>query len=148
MEVIFTKSIPNIAVRGDAKNVKRGYFRNFLMPRGLAIRATAGLKSQYGKVREKEMMKKEEMNAHAREFLARLSDKVFTLQAKVTKKGTLYRAVSAAQVVSAIGEQAKVEIEASHVHFEHPVKTTGKHEVTIKLTPEVSANISLEVSSA
>lgn len=145
MEVIFTKSIQGVAIRGDAKKVKRGYFRNYLLPRGLAILATPGLKGQYGKVREKEMLKKEEMNVHAREVLARLAEKVFTLSVKVTKKGTLYRAVSAPQLVSVIADQAKVEIDPANVHFEKPVKTVGKHEVTIKLTPDVLAKISLDI---
>lgn len=146
MEVIFTKSVSGVAARGDAKNVKRGYFRNYLLPRGLAILAIPSLVSKYAKIREHEMLKKEEINNKALEVLERLSGKVFTLSAKVTKKGTLYRGISVAQIVSAVKAGAQIEIDPSNIVIEKPIKTVGKHEVTLKLTPDVSANISLEVS--
>lgn len=145
MEVIFIESVKGVALKGDIKNVKRGFFRNYLLPYGKALLATESAKRMWEKIRQKMLLEKETLKAKAAEVKERLEGKTFVIKKKATKKGTLYKAISPADLIKIILEQAKVEIGKDMCKFNENIKKIGAFEVDLILTPDVQVKINVEV---
>lgn len=148
MEVILLEPLPGIGQKGDLKNVKPGFYRNYLLPYRKAELATEAVKKLWAKRREKLMLAKETLKTKAKEFLERLAGKTFTVKKKATKKGTLYSAVTAEKVCELLKGEANVELSPEMILLKDPLKTLGVHEITIRVEEGVEAKISLEIQAA
>ena len=131
MKVILLKDVPMIGQRGDIKDVKPGFARNFLFLQGLAKEATAGA------LREAKLMRNQrtsEAEAGTREFQAALTalrGQTFTVEAKATPQGNLYRAVSEKQIFAALEAASISGIQESDIATDEAIKKTGTHVVTL-----------------
>lgn len=148
MEVVLLESLPNIGQKGDLKNVRPGFFRNFLLPYGKAVLATETVKGQWAKRREKMLLEKEVLKTKAKEFVQRLAEKVFVVKKKATKKGTLYSAVTAHGIAEIVKAEANVELAPEMIKLEAPIKTLGTHEIPVRVDEGVEVKISLEIQAA
>ena len=132
MEIILHKEVSGLGRTGDVVKVADGYARNFLIPRGLAEKATAAsLKSWEGR-REKLAKQAEKKKAASGDLAAKVGGQELKLKEKAGEEGQLFGSVNAARIAAALKE-AKLEVEESAVMLESPIKKLGEYEVEIKL---------------
>lgn len=147
-EIILTENVPGLGAEADVVTVRRGYARNFLLPRGKAYEVTPA------SLRQLENLKKKRAEREARELneaeeLARRINKlriVFKLETGET--GKAFGSITAHDIVTRLKNETGHEVDRHKIHLEHPIKTTGEHEVAIKLHHDVTANFKFEVKSA
>lgn len=130
--IILLKDVPKVGQRGDVKEVKDGFFRNFLLPRKLAEIASRDVLRK----REKELaLKSEEKQKFAKESsseFAKIADIKLIFNAKVNKKGSLYKAISEEDIIEKLAEAGSRHIKAEWIKINKPLKTAGEHEVQIE----------------
>jgi len=145
MKVILEKDVVGLGKRGDLKEVKEGYFRNFLMPVKLAVLAT----KEKIRGREREVMLKDKAKKLSEEKIAedinKLSGQTITLEGKINEKGSLYKAVTTKDIAKKLGESGFAGISANWIMIEKPHKEAGKFEVEIKNPEGKSAKIFIEI---
>ena len=145
MKVILQKTVERLGDPGDVADVADGYARNFLIPRGLAIRA------EKGTVRHAESLKRaHETRVKARKgdyeaLAARLIQTPVVVQARAGEEGKLFGSVTAADVAEAVSSQAGVPIDRRDVHLDEPIRSVGTHEVRVHLFAEVDPVLTIEV---
>ncbi|PIQ78280.1 50S ribosomal protein L9, partial [Candidatus Peregrinibacteria bacterium CG11_big_fil_rev_8_21_14_0_20_46_8] len=122
------------------------YFRNFLLPRKLAVRATAQELARWEKLREQIMIEKQQLREKAAEIRERLSELTLKITKKTTKTGKLYGGVHAKDIVDALKAEAKIEVPEEAVLLKEPIKEAGEHEVGLQLAEDVSATVKVAVS--
>jgi large subunit ribosomal protein L9 len=147
MRVILQKPVDNLGDPGDLIEVADGYARNYLVPRGLAVRAEKGM------VKHAESLKRSHdsrMTKQKAEYEA-LASKLIGSQVRVTARagedGKLFGSVTAADVAAAIAQQAGIDVDRKDVHLEEPIRSLGTHEVRIHLFHEVDPVLTIEVGS-
>jgi large subunit ribosomal protein L9 len=144
-EIILTENVPGLGAEADVVKVRRGYARNFLLPHGKAYEVTPA------SMRKLDNLKKKRAEREARELneaeeLARRINKlrfVFTLETGET--GKAFGSITSQDIVTRLKNEGGVDIDRHKVVLEHPIKTTGEHEVQIKLHHDVVANFSFQV---
>lgn len=145
MKVIFLDQVPGVASRGDSKNVKPGFFRNFLLPQKKAVLATEPLLKEWEERRKRMLIEKEQLRGKLEEMKRRLADAKLKIEKKVTAKGTLYGGVKPADVVKAVLAQYHVEIPKEAVVIEKTIKAVGEYEVKLNLGEGVETVLPVEV---
>jgi large subunit ribosomal protein L9 len=133
MKVILLKDIPKVGKKFESKEVTAGYARNFLLPQGLAEVATdktlAKIKLQRSLHEEKVKIQEEKLA----EKLANIKDAVITLKEKANEKGHLFAGIHADELVSHIKDELGLDVVASHIKLEQPIKEIGEHEVALEV---------------
>ncbi|MCD6521547.1 50S ribosomal protein L9 [Candidatus Calescamantes bacterium] len=140
MKVILRENISKLGRIGDVVDVKPGYARNYLFPRGLALPATEGnLKKveEEKRIREK---KEEKIKEEARNLARKLQKKSITIPVQVGEEEQLFGSVTAQDIANALVQEG-FPIDKKHVVLEEPIKALGIYNVEIKLHPEVSTTI-------
>lgn len=145
MKVIFTDNVTNVAARGDVKNVKPGFFRNYLQPFKKALLATEPLLREWEERRKRMLIAKEQLKAKMAEIARRFENAKVRIEKKVTKKSTLYGGVKALDIVKALHEQFNIEIPENAVLIEKPIKSTGTYQITLTLAEDVKTQLTVEV---
>jgi large subunit ribosomal protein L9 len=141
MRVILQKTVERLGDPGDVADVADGYARNYLIPRGLAIRA------EKGAVRHAESLKRAHearIKARKGEFealAARLIRTPVVVTARVGEEGRLFGSVTAADVAEAISGQAGVTVDRRDVHLDEPIKTVGTRMVVVEVATGVTATV-------
>lgn len=150
MKLILTEAVENLGVAGDIVEVKPGYGRNFLLPRGLAIVANRGSIRQAERERAARQAKVVRDRDHARELKDQLAAlEGVTLTVKTSQKGKLFGSIMPGAVVAAIAEAGGPKLDESMVSIaKGQIKTTGTHEVLIQLASDIEAAVKCEVVSA
>ncbi|UXA18125.1 50S ribosomal protein L9 [Mycobacterium sp. SMC-4] len=148
MKLILTAEVENLGTAGDTVEVKDGYGRNYLLPRGLAIVATRGAQRQADDIRRAQELKGVKSLEHARELKQAIEalDGVELSAKTAGDSGKLFGSVTAADVVAAIKKAGGPNLEKRTVHLPKAhIKTVGSHQVTVHLHPDVNATLSLNV---
>jgi large subunit ribosomal protein L9 len=147
MKLILTQEVGGLGAPGDIVEVKDGYGRNFLMPRGLAIKWTRGAESQVAQIRRGRDVREVRDLGQAQELAAQLGTLAVKLPSRAGQGGRLFGSVTAADVVDAVKaaggpslDKRRVELPAAHI------KTVGTHTVSVRLHPEVVASVAVEVT--
>lgn len=131
MYVILTQDVPQLGSKNSLTSVKKGHYMNYLMPRGLANVATKGM---ILRMRDTLVAKKEAKELAGKALNAQakvLQNAKITLDAKVSAKGTLFRAIAEKTVAKAIMDELSLEVDPAHIVMEH-IKKLGEHDVQIK----------------
>ncbi|HEX2851310.1 MAG TPA: 50S ribosomal protein L9 [Acidimicrobiales bacterium] len=145
MRVVLRADVDNLGKRGDIIEVADGFARNYLVPRGKAIAATDGIVTQANAMRRSRDLK-DARDREAAETIARtLVPKVITVKARAGAEGKLFGSITAADVVTAVSEQAGVDLDRRRVRLDDPIRSIGTHEVPVKLHADVEFRITLEV---
>ena len=145
MKVILQKTVQRLGDPGDVADVADGYARNFLIPRGLAVKA------EKGTVRHAESLKRSHesrITALKSEFEAlatRIIQTPIVVTAKAGEEGRLFGSVTAADIAEAVSAQAGVTVDRKDVHLDEPIRSVGTHEVRVRLHPEVDPVITVDV---
>jgi len=145
MEVILLERVGRLGHMGDTVRVKDGYARNFLLPRGKALRATEANKKKFEVQRAELEARNRESKRAANESSVKLDGKSIVIIRQAGETGQLYGSVSARDVAEAL-TAAGYKVERSQVAIQHPIKALGLHLVPIHLHPEVEAKVSVNVA--
>ena len=148
MKVILRADVDGVGKRGDICDVSNGYARNFLLPRGLAIKATDGAVNQAASMRRARDLRDAEDRSAAEEVARSLVARTITISAKAGAEGKLYGSVTAADITEAVAAQAGVELDRRKVALTEAIKVVGSHQVPVKLHSDVQFPITVEVVSA
>jgi len=146
MKLILTGDVPNLGAPGDIVEVKDGYGRNYLLPRGLAIVATRGAEKQVAAIRRAQSTRQIRDLGHAREVASQLTELAVTVKAKAAgDSGRLFGSVTAADVVDAVRAAGGPALDRRAVEVPGQIKTVGTHPVTVRLHPEVITEMNVAV---
>ncbi|MDD3652662.1 MAG: 50S ribosomal protein L9 [Desulfotomaculaceae bacterium] len=145
MKVILLKDVLGQGRQGDVVNVAEGYARNYLLPRGLASKASQGKLREIDDRRKSAMLKKEKIEHAARELAASLNGLTVTVRAKTGEAGKLFGSVNNKDIAEALAEQHKITLDKKKLVVREPIKQLGSYSITAKLHPAVQAKIFLEV---
>ena len=145
MKLILTNPVDNLGAPGDVVEVKDGYGRNFLVPRGFAIRWTRGAEKQIDGIKRSRAAREIRGLDHAEEVRGQLEGLTIDLPARAGDAGRLFGAVTAADVATAIKKAGGPAIEKRAVQISTPIKTVGLHTVGIKLHDAVTAHVRIVV---
>ena len=145
MEVILKEDIKNLGEIGDVVSVKPGYGRNFLVPQGKAVFATADNLKNLEKQKEELRKKQEGELSILREKAQTFEGLKLTIEANVTEEGTLYGSIGIIDIANAANEKG-IELERSYINMpDGPIKTIGSHDVELLFHPEIQVIINVEV---
>jgi large subunit ribosomal protein L9 len=147
-KVILRADVDGVGKRGDICEVSNGYARNFLLPRGLAIKASDGAVNQAAAMRRARDLRDAADRSAAEEVARTLVARTITISAKAGAEGKLYGSVTSADVVSAVADQAGVELDRRQLQLADPIKALGSHQVPVKLHSDVQFPITVDVVSA
>ncbi|MFL6143874.1 MAG: 50S ribosomal protein L9 [Labedaea sp.] len=149
MKLILTTDVSGLGGPGDLVEVKDGYGRNYLLPQGLAIRATKGAEKQVQTIRRAQDTRRIRDLDHAKEIKAVLEDLNVTLKAKAAPgSGKLFGSVTTADIVSAVRTAGGPALDKRSIELAGHIKAIGSHEVTVRLHPDVTAAFNLNVASS
>ncbi len=145
MKVVLRGDVDGVGRTGDLAEVADGFARNFLLPKGLAMKATPGLEAQAERMRRARSLRNASDRADAEELATRLVPMVLTIGARAGEEGKLFGSVTAADVVTALEQQASVELDRRVLEIAEPIKATGTYQVMVDLHPEVRFPVTIEV---
>lgn len=148
MKLVLRDNVQGLGQAGDVVEVADGYARNFLVPKGLAFRATEGTEAQAQAMRQSRDVKSAKARDVAQEVARVLVPQVINIGAQAGPEGRLFGSVSAGDISSAVQEQTGLEVDRRSINLEEPLKELGTHTVMAKLHPEVEFPITVEVASA
>lgn len=148
MKVILTQDVDNLGAPGDVVEVKDGYGRNYLVPRGFAIGWTRGGEKQIDQIKRARSAREIRSSEHANEVRGQLEALTVNHQAKAGESGRLFGSVTTADVAAAIKRAGGPSVEKRSIHIEGHIKSLGDYPVTVTLLPGVDAEITLHVVSA
>ena len=145
MEVILKEDIKNLGEIGDVVSVKPGYGRNFLVPQGKAVFATADNLKNLEQQKEELRKKQEGELSLLREKAQTFEGLKLTIEANVTEEGTLYGSIGTIDIANAANEKG-IELERTYINMpDGPIKTIGSHDVELLFHPEIQVIINVEV---
>ncbi|HEY0637982.1 MAG TPA: 50S ribosomal protein L9 [Pseudonocardiaceae bacterium] len=147
MKLILTTDVSNLGGPGDIVEVKDGYGRNFLLPRGLAVVATRGAEKQVQTIRRARQAREIRGLDHANEVKSQLEGLgPVPLKARsAAGGGRLFGSVTQADVVAAVRSAGGPAVDKRTIEIKGSIKTTGSHQVGVRLHPDVTATVTLEV---
>lgn len=144
MKVLLIKDVYKLGRAGDVKRVADGYGRNFLIPQGLAVLATAGALKQSEHIREQANSRRAILNQEMGGVAEMLTDLTLTFSAKAGETEKLYGSITSQMIVDAINEKLGVELNRRQVDHE-PIRTLGTHNVSVRLTMDLIPEITVIV---
>lgn len=148
-KLILTHDVTGLGNAGEVVEVKSGYARNYLVPRGFATKWTKGAQKQIDQIAAARRRHEIATVDDARELRDALQGAgIVTLTGKVGNAGRLFGAVSAAQIADAVKEQLGLTIDRRRIIIAAPIKTVGDYTVSVNLHSEVSANLKIRVIAA
>ncbi|MFI6640399.1 50S ribosomal protein L9 [Streptomyces sp. NPDC050504] len=148
MKIILTHEVSGLGAAGDVVDVKDGYARNYLVPRGFAIRWTKGGEKDVAQIRRARKIHEIATIEQANEIKAKLEGVKVRLAVRSGDAGRLFGSVTPADIASAIKAAGGPDVDKRRVELGSPVKTLGSHQVSVRLHPEVAAQVGVEVVAA
>jgi large subunit ribosomal protein L9 len=144
-KLILTNEVTGLGSAGDVVEVKNGYARNYLLPRGFAIVWSKGGEKQVDSIKAARNARALATVEEAQTLKARLEEKAVRLVVKAGVGGRLFGAVKTADVVAAVAAAGMGELDKKKVEITAPIRSTGEHIATVRLTSDVVAKITLQV---
>ncbi len=145
MRIILQRPVDKLGNPGDVVEVKDGYARNFLVPRGFALPVTKGAVKHAERLRTAHDRRVTKELSEATELANRLTDGTVRLSARAGEDGRLFGSITAADVAEELSTKAGVPIDRRRVHLEEPIRSLGRHEVSVHLHADVNARVAVEV---
>jgi large subunit ribosomal protein L9 len=144
MEVILKQSVEKLGNPGDVVKVSAGYARNYLIPRGIAVEATAGNRKRIEQQRQRLEAAEAARRESAQTLAERLSQVSLTFAARVGEEGKLFGSVTASDILHRL-EELGYELEKRQIDLHEPIKTLGVYRVPIRLHADVKAEVKVWV---
>jgi large subunit ribosomal protein L9 len=144
IEVILREDIKTLGRAGEMVRVKPGYARNYLLPQGLAYEATEGNRKRIAAETRVRAARNQAEQTEAERAAATLREVTLTLSGKAGEEGKLFGSITSQDIADALAQQGHT-VDRRRIELEHPIKTTGTHTVTVRLHPEVHADVRVSV---
>ncbi|MFX4291861.1 50S ribosomal protein L9 [Streptomyces bohaiensis] len=148
MKIILTSEVSGLGAPGDVVEVKDGYARNYLLPRNVAIRWTKGGEKDVEQIRRGRRIREIATIEQANDVKAQLEGVKVRLKVRAGNGGRLFGSVTPADIVAAVKQAGGPEFDKRRIELGHPIKSLGAHQVSVRLHPEVTVKVGLEVSPA
>ncbi|MGH2682292.1 MAG: 50S ribosomal protein L9 [Actinomycetota bacterium] len=145
MRIILQREVEKLGVPGDVVEVKDGYARNYLLPRGLAIPASRGAVKHAERLQEAHHSRVEKAKGEAETFAAVLTKTRLRVATKAGEDGKLFGSVTAQHVAEELSRATGQSIDRKRIHLDEPIRSLGTHEVVVHLHPEIEAKVTVEV---
>ena len=145
MKVVFIKDVPGIGRKGEVKNVKEGFYKNFLQRQGAAVIATDGKVREAQNIVRNQLISKERIEEQAKEINNMIDGQKIEIKRK-TKEEKLYGSVTEKDIIEAVEKAFNVRLEKKHLKLREHIKTTGEYPVEVLLSDAVKSKITIEVS--
>ena len=148
-EDILTEKISNLGAEADVVRVKRGYARNFLVPRGKALEITPATLKRLNSLKAKRAEREAQELNEAEELSRRINKLKISLELETGESGKAFGSITAADLAEKLKAElgGKIEIDRHKIHLDKPIKETGTHEVQIKLHHDVTAKLTVNVKA-
>jgi large subunit ribosomal protein L9 len=147
MRVVLRNDLDKVGKRGDIVEVADGYARNYLLPKGHAIVATAGVNAQATAMRKSRDLRDAKDRESAEVVARKLVPMVIRIPARAGSgdQAKLFGSITASDIADAVAEQAKVTLDRRRLVLDEPIKSLGTHEVPVKLHSDVEFRVTVEV---
>ena len=145
MKLILTHEVTGLGAPGDIVEVKDGYGRNYLVPRGLALRWTRGAEKTVESIKGARASRAVRDHDHAEQIKARLEAQPVSVQVRSGAGGRLFGAVTVSEIAGALADASGEQVDKRTIVVDNPIKSLGAHQVSVKLHDEVSATVALNV---
>lgn len=145
MEVILLERVGKLGQMGDVVRVKDGFARNFLLPRGKALRATADNKKRFEDMKADLQAKNLELKGEAGTLASKVDGKTYVILRQASESGQLFGSVSTRDIAGLLKTDG-AEVGRSHIMLNAPIKTIGQYKVPLALHPEVEVSITVTVA--
>lgn len=145
MKIILTQVVDGLGVPGDIVEVKDGYGRNYLLPRGSAIRWTRGAEKTVDSIKAARNARSARDLDHAEEIKTKLEREPVQVKVRAGESGRLFGAVTSAEIAGALAEASGETVDKRNIVLSNPIKSLGAHEVQVHLHDEVNAKVALNV---
>ena len=144
MKVLLLKDVYKLGRAGDVKKVADGYGRNFLLPQGLAVLATAGALKQIEKIRSQAEIRRTELNSELKDLAAQINGLTLMFSAKAGETGKLYGSITTQDVATAIQEKVRYEVKKQQVDMQ-PIRNLGEYTAHVRLTMDLVPEVKVVV---
>ncbi|EST37490.1 50S ribosomal protein L9 [Streptomycetaceae bacterium MP113-05] len=148
MKIILTNEVSGLGTAGDVVEVRDGYARNYLVPRGFAIRWTKGGEKDVEQIRRGRKIREIATIEQANDVKGQIEGVNVRLKVRAGNGGRLFGSVTPADIATAVKHAGGPDVDKRRVELGAPVKTLGTHKVSVRLHPEVSASFDIEIQSA
>ncbi len=145
MEVILTEEVKKLGFKGELLEVADGYARNYLLPEGMAVRATKQNRDRYERREEEITAHKEERKDEAQDKADALSTLTLTIEEEASEEGTLYGSVSPADIMEALEENGFEEITTKQIIMDKSLAELGEYTIRVSLLDSIEAEVNVEV---
>lgn len=145
MKLILTHEVGGLGAPGDIVEVKDGYGRNYLVPRGVAIRWTRGAEKTVDSIKTARASRAVRDHGHAEEIKKKLESAPVAVTVRAGAGGRLFGAVTVAEIAGALTEASGEPVDKRTIAVKNPIRALGAHEVSVRLHDEVSATVALNV---
>ncbi len=148
MKLILTQEVDGLGAPGDVVEVKDGYGRNYLIPRGLGLRWTRGGEKTIESIKAARATRAARDSDHAVEIKNKLEQAAVNVKVRAGEGGRLFGAVTTHEIADAITETSGEKVDRRTIVVAQPIKSLGAHEVSVKLHDGVAAKVALNVVPA
>lgn len=145
MKVVLIDEAPGLGIAGDVRDVKDGYARNFLIPKGLAVLATPQELARADSRRKAEVERRTKLNLEMESVGERLAEERLLIAVRVGPGGRLYGSVTTTEIAEAVNEAMGVEIDRRAVQLAQPIRELGHHQTPVRLAPDVIPSVTITV---
>jgi large subunit ribosomal protein L9 len=144
IEVILREDVRSLGRAGELVRVKPGYARNYLLPQGLAYEATEGNKKRIAAEGKARAARGQAERSEAERVASTLSGVTLTLSGKAGEEGKLFGSITSQDIAEALAREGHA-VDKRRIELEHPIKTLGSHTVSVRVHPEVHAELRVSV---
>jgi large subunit ribosomal protein L9 len=148
MKLILTQEVSGLGAPGDVVDVAGGYGRNYLVPRGLAMRWSRGAEKQIDLIKRARSAREIRSVEDAKIAAERLAGLRVRMQTRAGSGGRLFGSISTSDIAAAVKSAGGPDLDRRKIEIGNPIKTIGAHKVAVRLHPEVSATLEVEVIGA
>ena len=148
MRIVLRDDVDNLGRKGEVVDVADGYARNYLVPRGLALKASAGSQKQADAMKRNRQVRESREREAAQAVAAQFEGRTISIKARAGGEGRLFGSVTSADIAEAVQKQTGANIDRRKLALDEPLKELGGADVVVRLHPDVVATIHVEVEAA
>jgi large subunit ribosomal protein L9 len=145
MKIILLDDVTKVGRRGEVRDVSDGYARNFLIPKRLALSATAGNLKNLEHIKKQQEAKADRVKADAESLRARIEALAYGERRQASEEGKLFGSVTAQDIADFLGTRG-IQMDRKRITLDEPIKALGEFSVSMRLHPEVTAQLKVTVA--
>lgn len=145
VKIILRQDVPNLGQAGEIKQVAPGYFRNFLLPRGLAVEASKGQLRALQAESSNRSAQVARAKQHTDSVAQQIQDVTITIPVRLGEQGRIYGSVTNKDIAEALEQQASITVDRHKIELQEPLKSLGAHSVPVKLDHGVEAQVQVDL---